>query len=160
MPIPPTGGIGTSAQHEAIANYTMGRGIMTDSDNNFESINETKRKKGNPAWQKGGVSPNPGGRPAVIRDLREAAQGYSEEALTVLAGVMRDAEAPHAARVAAVRELLDRGFGKAVQAVDVNSKVDVGKAAAQVLMDLTNKAKIAKASDIISAEYRDVTPVS
>ena len=131
-----------------------------DCEDKFESNGETKRKKGNPAWQKGGVSPNPGGRPAVIRDLREAAQGYSEEALTVLAGVMRDAEAPPAAKVAAARELLDRGFGKAVQAVDVSSKVDVGKTAAQVLMELTNKAKIAKVSNIIAAEYRDVTPVS
>ena len=131
-----------------------------DYEDKFESNGETKRKKGNPAWQKGGVSPNPGGRPAVIRDLREAAQGYSEEALTVLAGVMRDADAPPAAKVAAARELLDRGFGKAVQAVDVSSKVDVGKTAAQVLMELTNKAKIAKVSNIIAAEYRDVTPVS
>ena len=137
-----------------------GHRTVMDCEDKFESNGETKRKKGNPAWQKGGVSPNPGGRPAVIRDLREAAQGYSEEALTVLAGVMRDAEAPPAAKVAAARELLDRGFGKAVQAVDVSSKVDVGKTAAQVLMELTNKAKIAKVSNIIAAEYRDVTPVS
>lgn len=137
---------------------------MVDDKNNFESNSETKRKKGNPAWQKGGVSPNPGGRPAVIRDLREAAQGYSEEALTVLAGVMRDTEAPPAAKVAAARELLDRGFGKAVQAVDVNSKVDMGATAAQVLMDLANRGKAAKAAELARAEtieaaYKDVTPV-
>ena len=133
-----------------------------DCEDKFESNGETKRKKGNPAWQKGGVSPNPGGRPAVIRDLREAAQGYSEEALTVLAGVMRDADAPPAAKVAAARELLDRGFGKAVQAVDVNSKVDMGATAAQVLMDLANRAKTAKAAELVRAEaisidYKDVT---
>ena len=135
---------------------------MMDCEDKFESNGETKRKKGNPAWQKGGVSPNPGGRPAVIRDLREAAQGYSEEALTVLAGVMRDADAPPAAKVAAARELLDRGFGKAVQAVDVNSKVDMGATAAQVLMDLANRAKTAKAAELVRAEaisidYKDVT---
>ena len=133
-----------------------------DCEDKFESNSETKRKKGNPAWQKGGVSPNPGGRPAVIRDLREAAQGYSEEALTVLAGVMRDADAPPAAKVAAARELLDRGFGKAIQAVDVNSKVDMGATAAQVLMDLANRAKTAKAAELVRAEaisidYKDVT---
>ena len=133
-----------------------------DCEDKFESKCETKRKKGNPAWQKGGVSPNPGGRPAVIRDLREAAQGYSEEALTVLAGVMRDADAPPAAKVAAARELLDRGFGKAIQAVDVNSKVDMGATAAQVLMDLANRAKTAKAAELVRAEaisidYKDVT---
>ena len=133
-----------------------------DYEDKFESNGETKRKKGNPAWQKGGVSPNPGGRPAVIRDLREAAQGYSEEALTVLAGVMRDADAPPAAKVAAARELLDRGFGKALQAVDVNSKVDIGATAAQVLMDLANRGKAAKAAELLRAEaisvdFKDVT---
>ena len=135
---------------------------MMDCEDKFESNGETKRKKGNPAWQKGGVSPNPGGRPAVIRDLREAAQGYSEEALTVLAGVMRDADAPPAAKVAAARELLDRGFGKALQAVDVNSKVDIGATAAQVLMDLANRGKAAKAAELLRAEaisvdFKDVT---
>ena len=134
-----------------------------DCEDKFDSNGETKRKKGNPAWQKGGVSPNPGGRPAVIRDLREAAQGYSEEALTVLAGVMRDADAPPAAKVAAARELLDRGFGKAVQAVDVNSKVDMGATAAQVLMDLANRSKAAKAAELarseaINVDYKDITP--
>lgn len=134
-----------------------------DGEDKFESNCKTKSKKGNPTWRKGGTSPNPGGRPAVIRDLREAAQGYSEEALTVLAGVMRDTEAPPAAKVAAARELLDRGFGKAVQAVDVNSKVDMGATAAQVLMDLANRGKAAKAAELaraetIEAEYRDVTP--
>jgi hypothetical protein len=133
-----------------------------DCEDKFENNGETKCKKGNPAWQKGGVSPNPGGRPAVIRDLREAAQGYSEEALTVLAGVMRDADAPPAAKVAAARELLDRGFGKAVQAVDVNSKVDMGATAAAVLMDLANRAKTAKAAELVKAEaisidYKDLT---
>jgi hypothetical protein len=72
-----------------------------DCEDTLESIGETKRKKANPAWHKGGVSPNPGARPAMMRDLREAAQGYSEEALSVLAGVMRDVDAPSAAKVAA-----------------------------------------------------------
>ena len=133
-----------------------------DCEDKFESNGVTKRKKGNPAWQKGGVSPNPGGRPAIIRDLREAAQGYSVEALETLASVMRDQASPPAAKVAAARELLDRGFGKAVQAVDVNSKVDMGATAAQVLMDLANRAKTAKAVELVRAEaisidYKDVT---
>ena len=123
-----------------------------DCEDKFESNGETKRKKGNPAWQKGMASPNAGGRPAVIRDLREAAQGYSAEALETLASVMRDQASPPAAKVAAARELLDRGFGKAVQAVDVNSKVDMGATAAAVLMDLANRAKTAKAAELVRAE--------
>ncbi len=91
-------------------------------------------------WRKGAASPNPGGRPAVLGDLREAARGYSQEALEILAAVMRDPKAPPAARVTAARELLDRGFGRAVQAVDVNTKVDLGQTAAQVLLELSAKA--------------------
>ena len=51
--------------------------------------------------------------------IREAAQRYTEEALLVLADVMKDEEQPAAARVSAVKEIFDRGFGKATQAVDV-----------------------------------------
>ena len=132
-----------------------------DCEDNFDSKCETKpRKRGNPAWQKGMASPNAGGRPAVIRDLREAAQGYSVEALETLAKVMRDQESPPAAKVAAARELLDRGFGKAVQALDVHSSVDMGATAAAVLMDLAKRAKEAKAAEAIAADYRDATPLS
>ena len=136
---------------------------MMDCRDNFDSKSQTKsRKRGNPAWQKGMASPNAGGRPAVIRDLREAAQGYSAEALETLASVMRDQASPPAATVAAARELLDRGFGKAVQALDVNTKVDMGATAAAVLMDLANRAKTAKAAELVRAEaisinYKDVT---
>ena len=91
-------------------------------------------------WIKGAASPNPGGRPAVMGNLREAAREYSQEALETLASVMRDPEAPPAARVASARELLDRGFGRAVQAVDVNTKVDLGQTAAAVLLELSAKA--------------------
>ena len=140
-----------------------GHRTVMDCEDKFESNGVTKHKKGNPAWQKGMASPNAGGRPAVIRDLREAAQGYSEEALSVLAGVMRDTNTPPAAKVAAARELLDRGFGKAVQALDVNSKVDMGATAAAVLMDLANRGKASKAAELARADtietaYRDVTP--
>lgn len=122
----------------------------------FQNNMQSKAKpKGNPAWVKGGPSPNPAGRPAVLADLREAARGFSQEALETLAGVMRDPEAPPAARVTAARELLDRGFGRPVQSVDVNSKVDMGQAAAQVLMSLTAAAREAKAFE---QGIIDVTP--
>lgn len=105
-------------------------------------------------WIKGAASPNPGGRPAVLSDLREAARGYSTEALETLATVMRDPEAPPAARVTAARELLDRGFGKAVQSVDVDVKVDLAQSHAAALMELSRKAREAKAQ----SQMIDVTP--
>ena len=52
-----------------------------------------------------------GGRPAVSKRLRELCQGHAEEAL---AGILLEARAgdSSSARLAAWRELLDRGFGK------------------------------------------------
>lgn len=52
----------------------------------------------------------------ATRDIRAVAQVYTDEALATLAFVMRSGE-PHAARVAASRELLDRGYGKPAQAL-------------------------------------------
>ncbi len=52
-------------------------------------------------------------------DVRVAAQQYTEEALTVLAKVMRDSDSD-AARVAAANSILDRAHGKPRQAVDVD----------------------------------------
>lgn len=53
-------------------------------------------------------------------DVRALALGYTEECLRVLAGIMRDKDAPHVARVSATKELLDRGHGKSVQGVEVS----------------------------------------
>lgn len=54
----------------------------------------------------------------VTADVKEIAQAYGEEAVKALVEIVRDGEAPHAARVSAVKELLDRGYGKAKQAVE------------------------------------------
>lgn len=54
----------------------------------------------------------------VTADVKEIAQSYGEEAVKALVEIVRDGEAPHAARVSAVKELLDRGYGKAKQAVE------------------------------------------
>jgi hypothetical protein len=121
---------------------------MTHSYANFESNSEQKKRRGNPAWQKGMRSPNAGGRPGALGDLREAARGYSTEALETLATVMRDPEAGHSARVAAARELLDRGYGRAVQAIDVGVQVNVAETHAAVLMRLTEAAREAKTIEL------------
>lgn len=52
-------------------------------------------------------------------DIREAAQEYTDEALKVLAEVMRQGDSA-AARVAAANSILDRGHGKPKQQVDAN----------------------------------------
>jgi hypothetical protein len=53
-------------------------------------------------------------------DVKLAAQAFTTEAVETLANIMRTAES-EAARVAAIKELLDRGHGKAKQTVDNNT---------------------------------------
>lgn len=50
--------------------------------------------------------------------LTELAQSYTDEALAALADVMRNGQS-EAARVSAANSLLDRGHGKAVQAMEI-----------------------------------------
>lgn len=114
-----------------------------------------------------GVSGNPTGRPKVIGELKELASVHTPQAIQTLADVMNDKEAPHAARVAASTALLDRVYGRPSQNVEARIEtVDMGKAAATVLMDLANRAKLRKAEEAeelarantIEANYKDVTP--
>lgn len=81
------------------------------------------KKRGNPAW-KPGVSGNPGGRPAVIGELRDLARAHTVEAVEALVNVLRDPSAPHAAKVSAAVHLLDRGFGRPAQEVALQAAVD------------------------------------
>ena len=67
---------------------------------------------------KGALSKTP--RSKALIDVKALAAAYTQDALDVLSDIMRDAEAPPAARVAAARELLDRGHGRPAQAVEVS----------------------------------------
>ncbi len=65
----------------------------------------------------------PAGRPKgalnkSTRDIKTLAQKHTPAALKTLVEVMKGGES-EAARVAAARELLDRGYGKAHQSSDV-----------------------------------------
>lgn len=51
-------------------------------------------------------------------EIRSLARSHTETAINTLVGVMNQKEAPAAARVAAANSLLDRGWGKPVQAVE------------------------------------------
>jgi len=46
------------------------------------------------------------------RSVRELASTFTEDAVYLLVTTMRDSTAPHAARIAAARELLDRAHGR------------------------------------------------
>ena len=70
-----------------------------------------------------------GGRKAgtpnkATADIKAAAQAYTEDALATLAKIMKDGES-EAARVAAANSILDRGFGKPRQSMDVDATTDM-----------------------------------
>ena len=53
-------------------------------------------------------------------DVREAAQAFTEDAISTLAEIMRGADHPAAARVSAANALLDRAHGKPKQATEIS----------------------------------------
>ena len=60
-------------------------------------------------------------------DIRSLARSHTETALKVLAGIMQEGTAPHAARVSAATALLDRGWGKPHQTADVTVRRMIAK---------------------------------
>jgi hypothetical protein len=68
-----------------------------------------------------------GGRKAgtpnkVTADIKALAQEYGADAISTIVGIMNMSE-NDTARLAAAKELIDRGYGKASQAVEVNGEV-------------------------------------
>lgn len=55
-------------------------------------------------------------------DVKAAAQAYTQEAVDKLASIMRNSDSD-AAKVAAIKELLDRAHGKPTQAVNVDGEI-------------------------------------
>jgi hypothetical protein len=93
-----------------------------------------------------GVSGNPGVRPKELREVIELARAHGPEAIAVLADIMNDPESPPAARVAAANALLDRGWGKPAQAVEL-----FGNAGGPI-----ETADVTSARDIIEGRLAEV----
>ena len=54
----------------------------------------------------------------TITQIRSLARSHTRSAINVLVGVMRSTSATPAARVSAANAILDRGWGKAPQAIE------------------------------------------
>ena len=70
-----------------------------------------------------GQSGNPGGRPKVLGEVQELARQYAPKAIVELARLALKAKS-ETARIAAIRELLDRGYGRPRQAIEVSVPAD------------------------------------
>jgi hypothetical protein len=54
----------------------------------------------------------------ALTEIRSLARSHTRTALNALVGVMRSKDATAAARVSAANAILDRGWGKATQAIE------------------------------------------
>ena len=67
-----------------------------------------------------GQSGNPGGRPKVLGEVQDLARLHAPSIIVELARLALKARS-ETARIAAIRELLDRGYGRPRQAVEVSA---------------------------------------
>jgi hypothetical protein len=84
----------------------------------------TGRRRGGPPhtlWKPGGPSPNPGGRPALFAEVREAAQQQGIASIQKLVDIRDDPKAPLIVQLAAANSLLDRGYGRPLQGVAIQN---------------------------------------
>jgi len=72
-----------------------------------------------------GQSGNPGGRPKSAH-LNELARAQTEACIQTLVNIRDNAKAPAAARIAASRELLDRGYGRPPQGITLAGNAEAG----------------------------------
>jgi Family of unknown function (DUF5681) len=90
-----------------------------------------------------GKSGNPGGRPKALREVEEAARKYTPLAMQTLATIAGDTKAPPAARVTAASVLLDRGWGKSRQQLEVKPLDEFDRmSAAEIEGWLAERAKL------------------
>ena len=84
---------------------------------NRTKTGERQRKPG--TFQPGNRA-NPGGRPKVPPELREAAKSAAPEALQTAIDLMRNPGVEPADRLRAASIVLDRAYGKPVQATEIS----------------------------------------
>lgn len=88
-------------------------------------MTENKTKSGRRGRYMPGQSGNPGGRPKITDEQRVAAvtaREYTMSAINALVQIMENPKASASARVSAACAVLDRGWGRAQQTVEIGNK--------------------------------------
>jgi hypothetical protein len=98
---------------------------------------------------KKGQSGNPGGKPRVLKNVQDLARQYTVPAIEALAEIIRNKKAPPAARVAAANAILDRGYGRPAQSLEVSG--------GQVLQIITGIMR-APGEPVLITDVTDVPP--
>lgn len=86
--------------------------------------NNQRKSPGNVGGARPGAGRPKGSLNKATADIKAAAQAYTEDALATLAQIMKAGES-EAARVAAANSILDRGFGKPRQSMDLDATTDM-----------------------------------
>lgn len=71
-----------------------------------------------------GVSANPGGKAKVPDEVKTALRAASPEAVALLVKIMNDPKEKTPYKLDAAKTILDRAYGKPVQAQDISFDVD------------------------------------
>ena len=111
-----------------------------------------------------GRSGNPGGRPKAVVSLQLAARAHMHTALRVLVEIARKGKS-EASRVAAANSLLDRGFGRPIQSLEMT--MDAGLVAKKMsdlsdveLATLEERARLLGAQGDLFVQSNDDGPGS
>jgi hypothetical protein len=97
----------------------------------FDGLDSKQSKSKQMTWRKG-ESGNPGGRVGVPAEVRELARAHTKDAIDRLAHWLKS-DNP-AASVAAANALLDRGYGKPAQVVNLSVE-DMSRRLAELSSD-------------------------
>ena len=85
-------------------------------------------------------------------DIRSLARSHTDSALRTLANVMSAEDAPHSAKVSAAVALLDRGWGKPAQTVDMTVRKQIAKELSDdELADIATRSSERTASETVGA---------
>ena len=111
--------------------------IKAKPENRPKQTGPGKRKAPRTAWKKG-QSGNPGGRPKEVAEVRGLARQYTDEAIQTLVTLMQSAKLERT-RLAAASELLDRGYGRPPQAIDLGGPIQIVSYDSERLSKLSNE---------------------